>query len=274
MPELQALPPGVVLDPIWDFALGGLPFPVWLVVLILITVAMILSNFWWIYKYLVMRPVQGHGIAAKAGNEKTQQVLTFGLNRAFSIRALDYMEKVLSYTDPNRVARWLQTSPYAVGMLGYKSIMLISEIFDHPKDPVAELAIGKLCRGHNKSITDMEDMITNYNKYRDYRDVLEHENPKGAEIDIYCMYDPGDIFQFTPENRTAGQFGGTILKDASDLNLSQPVKTFWEKHLQLMICIIFAVILIALTYMFVTSGALNPPPTPPASAVPIPGVQV
>lgn len=45
-----------------------------------------------------------HGIAAKP-NEKTQQVLLFGMNRAFSIQALEYMEKVLSFKDPTRVAR-------------------------------------------------------------------------------------------------------------------------------------------------------------------------
>jgi hypothetical protein len=269
MADLQALPPGVAISPFWDFAIEGVPIPVWLVIMFVIMFIMVATNMWWIYKYFVMRPVQGHGIAARSGNEKTQQVLSFGLNRAFSIQALDYMEKVLSFRDPTRVARWLQTSPYAVGMFGYKSIMLISEIFDHPKDPVAEMAIGIASREHNESITDMKEMITDYDSFRDHRDVLEHENPEGIKVPIYALYDPAMIHQYTPKNRTAGQFGGTILKDASDLNMSQQVKTFWEKHMQLMICVIFAIIIIALTYMFVTSGAANPAPKPP---VPIPGV--
>ena len=255
MPDLQALPPGVVLDPFWDLAPGGIALPIWLAVLLIIILAIVGTNIWWLYKYLVMRPVQGHGIAARSGNEKTQQVLMFGLNRAFSIQALDYMEKVLSFKDPTRVARWLQTSPYAVGMFGFKSIMLISEIFDHPKDPIAEMAIGVAARTHNEGITDMSQMITNYKSYRANRDALEHENPNGVPIPVYSLYDPAMIHQYTPENRTAGQFGGTILKDANDLNMTQPVKSTWEKAIPLFICVVFGIIAIALTYMFVTSGA-------------------
>lgn len=272
MGDLQALPPGVVLDPFWDMAPQGIAFPVWLGVLIIFILFLVSTNLWWLYKYLVMRPVQGHGIAARAGNEKTQQVLSFGLNRAFSIQALDYMEKVLSFKDPTRVARWLQTSPYAVGMFGYKSIMLISEIFDHPKDPVAEIAIGVACRKHNEGITDMSQMITNYKTYRDNRDALEHENANGVEIPIYALYDPAMIHQYTPENRTAGQFGGTILKDANDLNMTQPVKSAWEKAIPVFICLVFAIIVIALTYMFVTNGATATAAALPSSPIPIAGV--
>ena len=132
--ELIALPPGVVLDPFWDWN-PGFALPVWLIIMLVLVLFIVGSNLWWIYKFLIMRPVQGHGEAARSGNEKTQQVLMFGLNRAFSIQALEYMEKVLSYKDKSRVGKWLQTSPYAVGMLGYKSIMLVMEIFDTPKIP-------------------------------------------------------------------------------------------------------------------------------------------
>ena len=270
MADLISLPPGVYVDPFWDWAPPGIAFPVWLMVMILLAFAIIAPNFWWLYKFFVMRPVAGHGIAAKAGNEKTQQVLLFGLNRAFSIQALDYMEKVLSFKDPTRVARWLQTSPYAVGMLGYKSIMLVSEIFDHPKDPVAEMAMITASQTHNKDVKDMKDMIVDYNSFRKNREVLEHENPQGINIPIYALYDPGLIHQITPENRTSGQFGGTVLKDAGDLNLAQPVKTSWEKALPVMLCIIFAVIAIVLVAWYTTQG--SPPVSPINSTVPIAGV--
>lgn len=239
----------------WDFAIDGVPIPLWLVVLLVMLCAMLLSNVWWFYRYLIMRPVAGHGIAARAGNEKTQQVLMFGMNRAFSIQALEYMEKVLSFKDPTRVARWLQTSPYSVGMLGYKSIMLVSEIFDHPKDPVAEMAIVKACSDHNSMVDDTNSMITDYNSYRRNRDILEQENLYGVPIAIYSEYDPGVIHPYVPNNRTSGQFGGTVLKDAGDLNMAQPVKTAWEKAIPVFICLVFGIIAIALTYMYATSGA-------------------
>lgn len=263
-----ALPPGMVLDPFWDMAPDNIAFPVWLAVLIILILFLVGSNLWWLYKYLVMRPVQGHGIASRAGNEKTQQVLMFGLNRAFSIQALEYLEKVLSFKDPIRVARWLQTSPYAVGMLGYKSIMLLSEVFDHPKDPVAEMAICEACRKHNESITDMSKMIIDYKSYRDNREMLEHEFPNGVDIPIYGLYDPGKIYRYTPENRTAGQFGGTCLKDANDLNLSQPTKTAWERAIPVIICLMFGVVAIILVAWFVTSAAPSVPPMPTMPAVP------
>ena len=271
MADLQALPPNVVLDPFWDMAPDGIALPVWLGVIIVLILALVLYNLWNVYKFLVMRPVQGHGVAARAGNEKTQQVLMFGLNRAFSIQALDYLEKVLSFKDKTRIARWLQTSPNAVGMLGNKSIMLASEIFDHPKDPVAELAIVAACRKHNDEATDMEDLITDYESYRSHRDVLEHENPDGVQIPSWVMYDPSKIHQYTPRNRTAGQFGGTILKDANDLNMASTQKTFWEKHIQLFVCLIFAIIMVVITAWFVMNGVPNvQAPALPAS-VPIPG---
>lgn len=275
MATVQALPPNVAFNPFWDMAPDGIALPLWLGVIIILIFIMLASNFWWLYKFLVMRPVQGHGVAARAGNEKTQQVLTFGLNRAFSIQALDYMEKVLSFKDPSRVARWLQTSPNAVGMLGNKSIMLVSEIFDHPKDPVAEIAIGIACRKHNNETKDMEDVIVDYPSYRDHREKLEHENPEGVKIPSVYLYDPSKIHQYTPRNRTAGQFGGTVLKDANDLNMTSTQKTFWEKHIQLFICVIFAVLMVVLTAWFVTAGMPTiTPPAIPNATVPIPGVGV
>lgn len=275
MADIQALPPGVLINPFWDMAPDQIALPLWLGVVIVLILILVASNLWWLYKFFVMRPVSGHGAAARAGNEKTQQVLTFGLNRAFSIQALDYMEKVLSFKDPSRVARWLQTSPNAVGMLGNKSVMLVSEIFDHPKDPVAEIAIGIACRTHNDNTTDMDDMIVDYSSYRSHRDTLEHENPDGVDIPSVWLWDPSAIHQYTPQNRTAGQFGGTILKDANDLNMASTQKTFWEKHIQLFVCLIFAVLMVVLTAWFVMNGV--PEVAVPAispSSVPIQGVVV
>lgn len=267
MPDLIALPPGVVLDPFWDMAPDGIALPLWLGVLIILLLVLLARNFWWIYKYLIMRPVQGHGIAARAGNEKTQQVLMFGLNRAFSIQALEYLEKVLSFKDNSRIARWLQTSPYATGMLGYKSVMLVSEIFDQPKDPLAEMAIGTACRKHNAEVKNMDDMITNYNQFRNNRAKLEHENPDGVEIDIYSEYDPGEIHQFTPEKRTAGQWGRTLLKDAGDLNIANPQLSFWEKNAPIFICIIVGIIFTVLVGYF--TGMTGSAPAANAT-IPIP----
>jgi len=264
------------MSDIWDFSPSGIAFPLWLGILLLLAFALIASNFWWIYKYLVMRPVAGHGTASKSGSDHVQQVLVFGMNRAFSIQILDYMEKVLSFKDPNRVARWLQTSPFATGMLGKKSIMLISEIFDTCKDPVAELAIVTVCREHNKTVTDMSDMIITYNDFKAKRELLEHNNPVAVNVPSVMHYNPADIYQYTPENRTAGQFGGTVLKDAGDLNRASAKKTFWEKNIQLFVCVIFAVAMIIISAWF----ALNWNPHPAAaaaqaaSAVPIPGVTV
>lgn len=270
MTDIISLPPGVVLDPFWDMAPDGIALPLWLGILVFLLIVVFVRNFWWIYKYLIMRPVQGHGIAARSGNEKTQQVLMFGLNRAFSIQALEYTEKVLAFKDTSRIARWLQTSPYATGMLGYKSIMLVSEIFDQPKDPLAEMAIGVACRKHNASVSEMDDMIVNYSSYRDNRIKLEHENPDGVDIPIYSLWDPGLIYQYTPEKRTAGQWGRTVLKDAGDLNISQPQLTTWQKYAPILICLIFGVIAIVLVGYF--TGSAGSAQAAASSVIPFPTV--
>ena len=254
MADIMALPPGMAIDPFFDWSPAGIALPVWLIILIVLMLVFLGTNFWWVYKFLVMRPVQGHGEASRAGNEKTQQVMLFGMNRAFSIQALEYSEKVLSFKDKLRVAKWLQTSPYAVGMLGHKSIMLVMEIFDHPKDPVAEMAICKMCEEYNKDQTNPDEAIIGYKDYVKKREVLEHRNPNGVLIPICDIYDPAQIYKFTPENRTSGQFGGTCLKDARDLNITVPEQSTWEKAIPLFICLVFGIIAIALVYMYTTSG--------------------
>lgn len=275
----------MLLNPFWDWSPDFIALPVWLIVLLVFVLFFFGTNFLWLYRYLVMRPVAGHGIAARAGNEKTQQVLMFGMNRAFTIQALDYMEKVLAFHDTMRIARWLQTSPYAVGMLGYKSIMLLTEIFDHPKDPIAEMAICAAAAQHNADMKELcgEDKerlalltINNYRSYTANRRLLEQENPDGVYIPIYGMYDPGWIFRYTPENRTAGQFGRTILKDANDLNSATTQKSTWEKAIPLFICLAFGIVAIALCYMFVTQGGSTPAPAGVAPALTpiIPGVEL
>jgi len=262
--ELLALPPGVVLDPFWDWSPGGIALPIWLIVLLGFTLFIVFSNLWWIYKFLIMRPVQGHGEAARSGNEKTQQVLLFGLNRAFAIHALEYAEKVLSFKDSSvRITKWLQSSPYAVGMLGYKSIMLVSETFDTVKDPIAEMAICIACRSHNEE--NPNNVIENYKGYRANRGLLESENPDCVEIPIYGIYHPGKIYQYTPVDRSAGQFGRNCLKDANDLNMAIQQKSVWEKAIPIFICLVFGIIAIALVYMYVTSGGT--PVTLPQSPI-------
>lgn len=264
MTDIMALPPGMVVDNFFDMSPAGIALPVWLVIIIILAIAMIGSNFWWVYKWLVMRPLQGHGIAARSGNEKTQQVLLFGMNRAFSIQALEYVEKVLSFKDKSRVAKWLQTSPYAVGMLGHKSIMLVMEIFDHPKDPIAEMAICKMCEDYNTDNRNPDEAIINYRDYVAKRQTLEHRNPNGVEIPVYGLYDPALIYKFTPENRTSGQFGGTCEKDARDLNPPTPETFDWGKAMPMFIVLAFCIIAIALVYMYTSSG--GPAPTLPSSS--------
>ncbi len=271
MADVMALPPGMVMDPLFDWAPQGIAFPVWLMIIVVLMLIMIGTNFWWIYKFLVMRPVQGHGQASRAGNERVQQVMLFGMNRAFSIQALEYIEKVLQFFDKKRIAKWLQVSPYSVGMLGNKSIMLVMEIFDHPKDPIAEMAIVNMCEQYNAEdincdIKNPADAIVNYKGYVAHREILQHRHPDGVEIPIYGEYDPAVIYKFTPENRTSGQFGGTCLKDSRDLNINLPQKSIWEKAMPVFLCLAFGIIAIALCYMFVTSK------TPDLPSIPIPGV--
>lgn len=251
--DLIALPPGVALDPFWDMSPNGIALPVWLCVLIALVLFIAASNLWWIYKYLIMRPVQGHGEAARSGNEKTQQVLLFGLNRAFAIHAMEYAEKVISFKNTTtRISKWLNTSPFSTGMLGHKSIMLVSEIFDLVKDPVAEMAICTACKNHNYE--NPTNRIDTYKDFRANRGLLESENPDYIEIDVYSIYNPGTIYQFTPVDRTAGQFGRNCLKDASDLNMAIQQQSVWEKAVPVFICLVFGIIAIALVYMYVTSG--------------------
>jgi hypothetical protein len=264
MGELIALPPGVELSPFWDWSPGAIAFPIWLGVLILLTLAIAGPNIWWVYKYLIMRPVAGHGEAARSGNEKTQQVLLFGLNRAFAIHALEYAEKVLAFEDPQRIGRWLQTSPYAVGMLGYKSIMLVMETFDIVKDPIAEMAICTACHNHNELNPDK--VIEDYNGFRRNRALLESENPDGVDIPIYSIYNPGKIYQFTPVDRTSGQFGRTCLKDANDLNQAMAQQNWIEKYVPVFLCLVFGIIAIALVFMYVTSGDASAATALPTSA--------
>lgn len=258
---VQAHPSSMIVDSFFDYAIPGLPIPVWLWILIFMVIVIIGTNFWWIYKWLVMKPLAGHGVAARSGNISTQQVLMFGLNRAFSVQALEYVEKVLSMRDPKLISKWLQTSSFAVGTLGYKSVMLVMNIFDQAKDPIAEMAICKACddfnAGHNKDAIgdgEHEQAIGNYTDYLKYKEQLISENPDGIEIPIYAMYHPGKIQQFTPKNRTAAKFGGTCIKDAKELSARTEEESIWVKAAPLIICLIFGIIAMAFCYMYITSA--------------------
>jgi hypothetical protein len=248
--DVVAQPANIYVDPIFDYSAIGIPFWFWL--LVLIGVILIISNFWWIYKRICMRPVLGYLEARKAG---APQTLFLGKNRAFMIRFLEYVDGVLAYKDITQVARWLVQSPKSVGRLGGLSVLMVRDSYDYSLDPVSEIAICRLATEWNQNHDDTEQ-LNNFSDFEKLRSSgkLEEEYPEGVAIPLYSVYDPSLIQKYLPTGRSAGTFGSHLLQKAKDMRADKTQERWYEKYLPLGIALSVAIVMMVLSYMFATGG--------------------
>jgi len=252
MADIFQLPPGVVFDPIFDAGIGAMSL--WLIILIILTIALVVANFYWIYHFLVMAPVRDSGKVSKSTDIKIQQTFLFGKNRSFSIKALEYLNGILSFQENKFISKWMLTSPTSVGTVGFKSVMIASDTFDCIRDPIAELAICMIARELNKNNENLE--IDSYSKILAILPALENAYPAGIPMPVYASYDPAEIQKFTPTDRDPGMFGRMLNRDAAKLNVAQEEDGL-EKYLPLILFVAAGIIGIIMTYLYV-SGAKSP----------------
>jgi hypothetical protein len=261
MADIYQLPPGIIVDPFWDFALGTIPL--WLIFAIFLFFILVIINVYWMIKFMVMAPVRGAGVASKATGIKTQQAFMFGKNRSFSIQALEYVDGILSYPKQasktsNNIDKWRLTSPTSVGTIGEKPVLIASDSYECIRDPVAEMALCRIVKEVNANNKDNKDVqITDYPSLCNMLVVLEMEYPDGIPIPTYGLYDPAEVQAITPKEMTSKMLGGNLIRRARALNMHIAEPGLLEKYLPLMIFAGVGMIGIIITFMYVT-GAKSP----------------
>lgn len=261
MTDIYQLPPGVIVDPFWDFSLGTIPL--WLIIATILLFVLIIINIYWIFKYKIMVPVRGAGVASKTSGIKTQQAFMFGKNRSFSIQALEYIDGILSYPKQasktsNNIDKWRLTSPTSVGTIGDRPVLIASDGYECIRDPVSEMALCRIVKEININNKDNKEVqITNYTSLCNMLVVLEMEYPDGIPIPTYGLYDPAEVQTITPNEMTAKMLGGNLIRRARTLNMHFTEPGLLEKYLPLMIFAGVGMIGIIITYMYVT-GAKSP----------------
>lgn len=249
--DLVAVPynPNIYIDPIMDTAAAGVP--IWFWVLVALGFIMVATNFWWIYKRMVMGPVLGYLDAFKSG---TPQTMFLGKNKAFSIKYLEYTDSVLSFKDSSTISKWLVQSPNSVARLGGLSTMIVRDNYDYSVDPVAEIAICKLASDWNSRFKD--EPITSYRDYEFFRDSgrLETEFPIGIYISLYTIYDPSLIQKYLPTGRSAGTFGSHLTTKAREMRLDKTQEKWYEKYVPIGIVLSVSLVMLILSFMYATGG--------------------
>lgn len=249
--DLIAVPndPNLYIDPIMDIPAAGVP--IWFWVLVALAFIMISSNFWWIYKRMVMGPVLGYLDAFKSG---TPQTMFLGKNKAFSIKYLEYTDSVLAFKDASVISKWLVQSPNSVARLGGLSTMIVRDNYDYSVDPLAEIAICKLAADWNLRFKD--EPITNYRDYERFRDSgrLEAVFPLGINIPLYTIYDPSLIQKYLPTGRSAGTFGSHLTSKAREMRLDKTQEKWYEKYVPIGIVLSVSLVMMILSFMYASGG--------------------
>lgn len=237
------------MDPLMDIPLAGVPIWFWLLIFILF--AAIITNFWWLYKRMVMLPVLGYLDAFKTGQPQT---MFLGKNKAFSIKFLEYVDSVLAFKDLSQISKWLVQSPTSVARLGGLSTLIVRDNYDYSVDPIAEIAICKLADKWNYKFKD--NPITCYRDYEKFRDdgSLEIEYPHGIEIPLYNVYDPSLIQKFLPTGRSAGTFGSHLTSKAREMRLDKSAEKWYEKYIPIGIVLTISLIILILSFMYATGA--------------------
>jgi hypothetical protein len=248
-----AVPDWATLNPLFDQPapiLGMLGIPWWFVIscgIILIIILVILS---WVFKFRRMAPVKGYKeIQKKAGPDDTM-VWLFEKTQKMIIECLKYADSIASYYNPTRISKWRLTSPMAMIHVGGYPAMMVSDDYDQSRDLVSEIALCHACEKFNADQEWLErnggnpaPQITDFEDYRKYgRKKLMERNPQGISIPSYSIFNPTKFRKYFPTGRSAGFYGGVLLRRAKDLRSETAEKGWLEKHLPIMI--IAAIIII------------------------------
>jgi hypothetical protein len=192
---------------------------------------------------------------------------------------------MLYFQDLFKTDMWRMSASSAVGTLGGLSAAITKDSIDEVIDPVADIALCKVCDDFNHGrFGDTQNMkraaeetkllaftrfdgtecdfvaaareglipdsISSFDDYVKLRPILEKIWPDGVKIPCYCFYNPYDSDKFTPKNRSPSLFGGIILKKARDFAADNiPDLSFWDKNGIAMILILGGMIILGASYL-------------------------
>lgn len=250
MANVTAVPAQMIVDPIFDS--GLINIPVWFWILIIFCVILIITNFWWIYKWMNMKPVLGYLYAFRSG---TPQTMYLGKNRSFSIKHLEYTDSVLAYEKIEEISKWLVQSPKSIGRLGGLSTLIVRDNYDYSVDPLSEIALCRLAHDWNLKHADDNPL----NCYKDFERLrmdgsLEAEYPDGIVIPLYNIYDPSLIQKYLPTGRSAGTFGSHLTLKAREMRADRSQEKWYDKYIPAGIAVSIGIIMIIFAYMYATGG--------------------
>jgi hypothetical protein len=250
MSDIYQLPQNVAIDPFFDFMVAGIP--IWLIILVALFLVFAIGLVFWLLRWFIMRPVLGAASAGNTGSATKKQVLFFEKTRSFRIITLECIDDVLSYADLTKIPKWLITSPLCVGKVGYAPVMIASNSFDQCRDPLAELAVLKICNEYNA--LKPERAITNFDDFQAVAPAVEAAYPDGIDIPSFCLYRPEAIQEYTPQSRSAAMFGGMCIRDAKKLNLAVPADEGLAQYIPLILFGAVGLISIILCFLYVTGS--------------------
>jgi hypothetical protein len=247
--DVVATPNNIYIDPVMDIPVGGVP--IWFWILVVIAFSIVMTNFWWIYKRMVMAPVSGYLSAFKSGQPQT---IFLDKNKSFSIKFLEYIDGVLAYKEVSNISKWLVQSPTSVARLGGLSTLIVRDNYDYSVDPIAEIAICTLASSWNSKYKD--NSITNYKDYESYRDSgqLEAEYPNGVPIPLYNIYNPSLIQKYLPSGRSAGTFGSHLTSKAREMRTDKSQEKWYEKYVPIGVASSVSLVILILSFMYATGG--------------------
>jgi hypothetical protein len=242
------LPPGVILDPIWDNATLVAPLWVWIILIecfigFVVVVGMI-------YVWFIMRPVAPFGSAGGAVNAKGSPTQTYSIwkNRSFVIENLWYYGNVLAYGDPlKQMQMWYHNSEKATGVAASKPVMITRDGFNGTVDLIAEMAMCEIPKLWNarfgfekvqkvdaatgfpmqnddgtpifieqerKDRAGKSLILSNFADIREKWRILQAKFPDGVPIPMYKLYDLSEVYQWTPQDEDALKFGADLVEEA------------------------------------------------------------
>ena len=265
----QGIPNYVTLNPWFDQPapiIGALGIPWWFVIcciFLLIPVIVLMS---WIFKFKRMAPVKGFKEIQKKAGPDDVMVWLFSKTQKMIIECLRYVDAVASYYAPTRISKWHLTSPMAMAHIGGYPAMLVSDDYDQSRDPVSEIALCHACEEFNKDletwVTDMlpklkasgslpdkidydwlSRPIDNFDDYRKRGNyLLKLQYPDGVPIPAYNIFNPVKFRKYLPDGRSAGLFGGVLIRKAEELKKDAVEKGFWEKALPILMILAIDII--------------------------------
>jgi hypothetical protein len=274
--SIVAYPSWVGLNSFFDQPapiLGAIGIPLWVLISCFFLLLLILVNLSWLFKVRRMRAVKGYKEIQKKVGPDDVMVWLFGKTQRMIIECLRYVDSVASYHTPTMISKWHLTSPMAMLHIGGFPAMMVSDDYDQSRDPVSEIALCHACDEFNRDQkwfmefvaqvrsagmklpdgVERDGIAIPINNYKDYRErgnlLLKLRYPEGVPIPAYSIFNPVKFRKYFPKGRSAGFFGGVLIRKARELKAQVKEKSFWEKVLPTAMIMVIIIVVIMAAWM-------------------------